>query len=118
MEDRYEGPELHPKLADGRTGQTPQRARPRHGRIRPAARGDQLGVGGLSVDHGDYVAGVCPDGDWDLTHIKDAPPKNGPDPNQNGDQYVCVKSDTGSGNGNTGQNANNKDNSSDPVDNG
>ena len=76
------------------------------------------GVGGLSVDHGDYVAGVCPDGNWDLTHIKDAPAKNGPDPNLNGDQYVCVKSDTGSGDGNTGQNANNKDNISDPVDNG
>ena len=64
------------------------------------------------------MAGECPDGNWDLTHIDDAPVKSGPDPNQNGDDYVCVKNDTGSGNGNSGQNANNKDNSVDPVDNG
>jgi len=79
---------------------------------------DQLGRGGLSIEYGDYVAGECPDGNWDLTHIKDAPPKSGPDPNQNGDNYVCVKSDVGSGEGNSGQNANNKDNNEDPVDNG
>ena len=79
---------------------------------------DQLGVGGLAIEYGDYVAGECPDGSWDLTHIDDAPAKNGPDPNQNGDNYVCVKSDIGSGNGNSGQNANNKDNDVDPVDNG
>ena len=79
---------------------------------------DELGVGGLSIRYGDYVAGDCPDGNWDLTHIDDAPVKSGPDPNQNGDDYVCVKSDVGSGNGNSGQNANNKDNGVDPVDNG
>jgi Flp pilus assembly pilin Flp len=79
---------------------------------------DELGVGGLSIRYGDYVAGECPDGSWDLTHIDDAPVKNGPDPNQNGDDYVCVKNDVGSGNGNSGQNANNKDNGVDPVDNG
>lgn len=78
---------------------------------------DELGVGGLAVHYGDYVAGECPAGNWTLTHVSEAPPKNGPDPNQNGDNYVCVKSDTGNGNGNTGQNANNKDNNSDPVDN-
>ncbi len=79
---------------------------------------DKIGVGALSIQYGDYVAGECPDGNWDLTHIDDAPVKNGPDPNQNGDNYVCVKSDTGSGDGNTNQNANNKDNNEDPVDNG
>ena len=79
---------------------------------------NHLGVGGLSIHYGDYVAGECPDGNWDLTHTDDAPVKNGPDPNQNGDSYVCVKSDTGSGGGNSGQNANNKDNNEDPVDNG
>ena len=81
--------------------------------------GNQLGVGGLSIRYGDYVAGECPDGNWDLTHIDDAPVKSGPDPNQNGDNYICVKNvDPDTGNGNTGQNANNKDNSVDPVDNG
>ena len=79
---------------------------------------DKLGVGGLSIRYGDYVAGECPDGNWDLTHIDDATVKSGPDPNQNGDDYVCVKSDVGSGEGNSGQNANNKDNNEDPVDNG
>lgn len=79
---------------------------------------DELGVGGLSIEYGDYVAGECPDGNWLLTHVDDAPQKNGPDPNQNGDNYVCIKDDTGDGNGNTGNNANNKDNNSDPVDNG
>jgi Flp pilus assembly pilin Flp len=79
---------------------------------------DQLGIGGLSIHYGDYVAGECPDGNWALTNVADAPAKNGPDPNLNGDNYVCVKVDTGSGNGNTGQNANNKDNNTDPVDNG
>lgn len=82
---------------------------------------DKLGVGGLSIQYGDYVAGECPGtGDWVLTHVSKAPPKNGPDPNQNGDDYVCVKSGQGggNGNGNSGQNANNKDNNKDPVDNG
>ena len=79
---------------------------------------DQLGQGGLSIRYGDYVAGECPEGNWDLTHVDDAPEKSGPDPNQNSDNYVCVKSDVGSGEGNSGQNANNKDNNEDPVDNG
>jgi Flp pilus assembly pilin Flp len=82
---------------------------------------DQLGIGGLSIHYGDYVAGECPSGgDWVLTNVEDAPVKNGPDPNQNGDNYVCVKSGmgNGNGNGNSGQNANNKDNNTDPVDNG
>lgn len=82
---------------------------------------DELGTGGLSIHYGAYVAGECPSGgDWVLTHVDDAPPKNGPDPNQNGDDYVCVKSGmgNGNGNGNSGQNANNKDNNEDPVDNG
>ena len=52
------------------------------------------------------------------SNVNDAPAKNGPDPNVNGDNYVCVKSDTGDGNGNSGDNANNKDNNVDPVDNG
>lgn len=81
---------------------------------------DELGIGGLSVEYGDFVAGECPDGGWVLTHVDDAPEKNGPDPNQNGDNYVCVKSGmgNGNGNGNSGQNANNKDNNTDPIDNG
>ena len=78
---------------------------------------DQLGVGGLSAQHGDYVAGDCPDGNWTLTHVSKAPDKKGGDINQNGDNYVCIKSDP-QGNGNTGNNSNNKDNNSDPVDNG
>jgi len=79
---------------------------------------DKLGIGGLAIQYGDYVAGECPEGNWDLTHIDDAPVKSGPDPNQNGDNYVCVKSDLGQGNGNTGNGADNKDNNDDPVDNG
>lgn len=78
---------------------------------------DELGVAGLSVQHGDYVAGDCPDGNWTLTHVSKAPEKKGGDVNQNGDNYVCIKSDP-QGNGNTGNNSNNKDNNSDPVDNG
>jgi Flp pilus assembly pilin Flp len=65
---------------------------------------DQLGTGGLSVRHGDYV-------------VDNAPEKKGGDVNQNGDNYVCIKGDP-QGEGNTGNNSNNKDNNSDPVDNG
>ena len=80
---------------------------------------NQLGVGGLSIAQGDYVAGDCPTGDWDLAHI-DSPDaqekKNSINVNQNGDNYVCVKSDI-SGNGNTNQTSNAKDNDAEPVDN-
>jgi hypothetical protein len=119
---------------DGRNGPNPQRTRRLHGGIHhhhcpdrchrhvrtPLPGGtinDQLGVGGLSVQHGDYVAGDCPDGNWTLTHVNDAPERKGGDVNQNGDNYVCIKGDP-QGEGNTGNNSNNKDNNSDPVDNG
>ncbi len=81
---------------------------------------NHLGVGGLSIAYGDYVAGDCPSGDWDLAHI-DSPEaqekKNAINVNQNGDNYVCVKSDL-NGNGNTSQTSNAKDNDAEPVDNG
>ena len=81
--------------------------------------GDHLGVGGLSVQYGDYVAGECPAGNWDMAHIDSpeaAAKKNSTNVNQNGDNYVCVKSDI-SGNGNTSQTSNAKDNDTEPVDN-
>ena len=81
---------------------------------------DQLSVGGLSIGYGDYVAGECPT-DWGMAHI-DSPEakekKNSQNVNQNGDNYVCIKNPSGAGAGNTGNNANVKDNTSDPVDNG
>ena len=80
---------------------------------------NQLGVGGLSIAHGDYVAGDCPTGNWDLAHIDSpeaAEKTNSTNVNQNGDNYVCVKSDI-SGNGNTSQTSNAKDNDTEPVDN-
>ena len=79
---------------------------------------NHLGVAGLSVQYGDYVAGDCPTGNWDLAHIDSpeaAEKKNSTNVNQNGDNYVCVKSDI-SGNGNTSQTSNAKDNNAEPVD--
>ena len=81
---------------------------------------EQLGIGGLSIDHGDYVAGECPP-DWGMTHINSEAAqakKNSQNVNLNGDNYVCIKNPTGGGEGNTGNNSNVKDNDSDPVDNG
>ena len=80
---------------------------------------NHLGVAGLSIQYGDYVAGDCPAGNWDLAHIDSpeaAEKTNSTNVNQNGDNYVCVKSDI-SGNGNTSQTSNAKDNNTEPVDN-
>ncbi len=75
---------------------------------------------GPSVSNHLGVAGDCPTGNWDLAHIDSpeaAEKTNSVNVNQNGDNYVCVKSDI-SGNGNTSQTSNAKDNNTEPVDNG
>ena len=79
---------------------------------------NHLGVGGLSIEYGDHVAGECPT-DWGMTHINSPEAqqkKNSQSVNQNGDNFVCIKNPSGGGGGNTGNNANVKDNDSDPVD--
>ena len=49
---------------------------------------NHLGVAGLSIQYGDYVAGDCPAGNWDLAHIDSpeaAEKTNSTNVNQNGD---------------------------------
>ncbi len=78
---------------------------------------NHLGIGGLSIEYGDHVAGECPT-DWGMAHVNSPEAqekKNSQSVNQNGDNYVCIKSPSGGGGGNTGNNTNAKDNNSDPV---
>ncbi len=77
---------------------------------------NHLGIAALSVEHGDYVAGECPSGDWYLVDAEQNK-KNGQNVNQNGDYYICDKGIPGGGNGNTNNNNNVKDNNSYPWDN-
>jgi hypothetical protein len=80
---------------------------------------NHLGIAALSVEYGDYVAGECPSGDWQMTSAEGAlPKKNGQDVNQNHDNYICDKGIPGGGNGNTNQNHNVKDNNGYPWDGG
>jgi Flp pilus assembly pilin Flp len=81
---------------------------------------DHLGVTALSIHYGDYVAGECPEGGYALTNTDELDiSKKGPDPNKNGDTYLCDKIVNGEpGNGNTNQNQNLKDNNKLPWDSG
>ncbi len=56
-------------------------------------------------------------GTWPTSTHPRQPKRRSTNVNQNGDNYVCVKSDI-SGNGNTSQTSNAKDNDTEPVDSG